>query len=91
MKVMDKDIVGKDEVVGSILFDLRDCIDDPKIRGKSRKNLNGKIFWKNIYGSPLGCTGANVNMMNLNPEIASTWKGRVLMSVESKKEQKPRC
>jgi hypothetical protein len=45
MKIMDKDLVGKDEVVGSILFDLKDCIDDPKIRGKSRKNLNGKMFW----------------------------------------------
>jgi hypothetical protein len=91
MKVMDKDLVGKDEVVGSILFDLRDCIDDPKIRGRSRKNLNGQTFWKNIYGSPLGVSGDNVDLMNNNPEVASTWKGRILMSVTSEETEKPIC
>jgi hypothetical protein len=35
MKVMDRDLV-KDEVVGSILFDLKDCI-------KDGKNKDGKL------------------------------------------------
>jgi len=80
MKVMDKDLV-KDEVVGSILFNLKECMNE----------LNGKFFWKNIYGCPLSCSGTNSDMMNSNPEVASTWKGRVLMQVTSKKTKKPQC
>jgi hypothetical protein len=80
MKVMDKDLV-KDEIVGSILFNLKECMND----------LNGKFFWKNIYGCPLSCSGNNSDMMNSNPEVASTWKGRVLMQVTSMKTEKPQC
>ena len=68
---MDKDLV-KDEVVGSILFNLKECM-------------------KNIYGCPLSCSGTNSDMMNSNPEVASTWKGRVLMQVTSMKTEKPQC
>jgi hypothetical protein len=53
--------------------------------------LNGKFFWKNIYGCPLSCSGTNSDMMNSNPEVASTWKGRVLMQVTSLKTDKPQC
>lgn len=82
MKVMDKDLV-KDEVVGSLLFNLKDCIDP--------KKLNGKYFWKNIYGAPLDRSGANTEMMNSSPESASTWKGRILMQVTAQKTEKPVC
>jgi hypothetical protein len=40
---------------------------------------NGKYFWKNVYGSPLGYSGDNVKKMNNLPEVASNWKGRILM------------
>lgn len=80
MKIMDKDLV-KDEVVGSLLFNLKDCID----------HLNGKFFWKNVYGAPLGKSGANTDLMNSNPEGASTWKGRILMQVTAEKTEKPVC
>ena len=73
----------KDEVVGSILFNLKDCIDP--------KKLEGKFFWKNIYGAPLDKSGANTELMNSNPEVASTWKGRILMKVEAKKTERPVC
>jgi hypothetical protein len=82
MKVKDKDLV-KDEIVGSLLFNLKDCIDP--------KKLNGKFFWKNVYGAPLDKSGANTDMMNSNPEIASTWKGRILMQVTAEKTEKPVC
>lgn len=68
MKLFDKDAIN-DEIVGSMLFNLKECIG----------NLNGKFFWKNVYGSPLNCSGPNTDMMNANPEVASTWKGRILM------------
>ena len=68
MKVFDEDKIS-DEIVGSLLFNLKDIIG----------NQNGKYFWKNVYGSPLGCSGDNTNTMNHNPEIASAWKGRILI------------
>ena len=43
IQVMDKDDL-KDEVIGSLLFDIQDMVD-----GKYKN----KFFWKNIYGSPL--------------------------------------
>jgi hypothetical protein len=70
LKIFDQDKT-KDEIVGSILINLKDYIGD--------SDLNGKIMWRNIYGSPLKCSGTNTDMMNANPEIASNWKGRVLM------------
>ena len=80
MKIMDKDLV-KDEVVGSLLFNLKDCIE----------KMNGNFFWKNVYGAPLDKTGANTDLMNSNPEAASTWKGRILMQVVAEKTDKPVC
>lgn len=41
----------------------------------------GFLKWFNLYGSPLGCSGANTKKMNLFPEFASTWKGRILMHI----------
>jgi hypothetical protein len=46
----------KDETVGSIILNLNDYIDD--------QNLNGKIMWMNIYGSPLGCGGSHTDIMD---------------------------
>jgi hypothetical protein len=68
MKLYDEDKIS-DEIVGSFIFNIKDCIG----------NRNGLFFWKNIYGSPLGCSGENTNLMNANPEMASNWKGRILM------------
>lgn len=68
MKLYDEDKIA-DEVVASMNFNLKDCIG----------SLNGKYFWKNLYGSPLGKSGENTKLMNENPEVASTWKGRILM------------
>ena len=68
MKLYDEDKL-KDEIVGSMIFNLKEIIGD----------MNGLFFWKNIYGSPLDVSGENTNTMNANPDLASTWKGRVLM------------
>lgn len=78
MKLFDEDKL-KDEIVGSILFSLKDCIGDKVRVVFIHVKQNGTFFWKNIYGSPLGCSGDNTNKMNENPELGSTWKGRILM------------
>lgn len=44
---------------------------------------SGILQWFNLYGSPLGCSGANTNEMNDYPDLASTWKGRILMHISS--------
>ena len=80
MKLYDKDPI-TDEIVGSLLFNLKECINEK----------NGKFFWKNVYGSPLGCSGANTDLMNSNPEVGSTWKGRILIQVVAEKTEKPTC
>ena len=77
-KLYDQDPI-QDEIIGSMLFNLKDII------GKK----NGTFFWKNVYGSPLGVMGNNVNLMNNNPEVASTWKGRILFQVTAEKTEKP--
>ena len=47
------------------------------------------FFWKNIYGAPLDKSGENTNLMNSNPDLGSTWKGRILMQVVAEKTDKP--
>jgi hypothetical protein len=51
--------------------------------------MNGRYFWKNIYGSPLDCSGKHVDRMNDNPHSASLWKGRILMQVFAERTEKP--
>lgn len=37
--------------------------------------------WFNIQGAPVDKMGENTDLMNNIPELASTWKGRVLMYI----------
>lgn len=46
-------------------------------------NAEGVLNWHNLYGSPLECKGENTDRMNNYPEVASTWKGRILMHVQT--------
>ena len=68
-----------DEIVGSIVLQAKNII-GPK---------NGIYMWKNIYGAPADVSGANAKNMNENPEIASLWKGRILIQVLAEKTEKP--
>jgi len=78
MKIWDEDKL-KDEIIGSLVFNLKECINE----------RNGRYFWKNIYGAPLDKSGANTDLMNSNPDVASTWKGRILMQVTAEESEKP--
>lgn len=77
-KVFDEDAL-IDEIVGSFTINSKDIINE----------LNGRYFWKNIYGSPLDCSGKHTDRMNENPEIGSLWKGRILMQVYAERTDKP--
>jgi len=83
--VWDDDLSG-DEIVGSFNLLSKDIID---IDGKT--GMNGKYFWKNLYGAPLmKILNKHADRMNENPLIASLWKGRILMQVEAKPTEKPK-
>jgi hypothetical protein len=79
IKVYDEDTV-QDEIMGSIHFDLKELMGEK----------NKLFFWKNIYGAPKGVSGRTTDMMNENPEMASLFKGRVLMQVVAEKVEKPK-
>jgi hypothetical protein len=77
----DKDSLAGNETIGSLLFDAEEIIEG---------SLEGKMRWVNIYGSPMGQSDtAAKREMNENPEIASNWKGRVLLQVCCFKTDKP--
>jgi hypothetical protein len=84
-KVYDEDTI-KDEIIGSINYDLKDVI--PDANGKEGR-LNNKFDWKNIYGAPLDHSGKWCDKMNNNPEVATLWKGRILVQVVAEKSEKP--
>jgi len=68
-KLWDANTASSDELIGSMVFSIKELIACP-----------GPTFnWINVYGAPLGYSGENTQKMNNNPELASTWKGRVLV------------
>jgi hypothetical protein len=50
LKVFDEDKIS-DEIVGSMYFSLKKIINNP--------GPDGILIWKNLYGSPLGVSGAH--------------------------------
>jgi hypothetical protein len=77
LSVYDWDQVGSDELVATQYQSI-----------KLVKAVGGKLgpFWANLYGAPLGLKtlgiGDNVKkQMNTYPEIASTYRGRILMTL----------
>lgn len=76
---MDYDSVNKDDYIGSIDLPLLEI----------REGKFKDFFWKNIYGAPPLADSPAATLMNKVPELASHWRGRVLMRVwfdESSKE-----
>ncbi|TYZ58161.1 hypothetical protein PybrP1_003952, partial [[Pythium] brassicae (nom. inval.)] len=74
--VNDWDPIGGDEVVGH--FVLPDAVALAKTRGS-------QPFWVNLYGAPVrGCSNnsAAAVRMNQQPAVASTYRGRVLLTLK---------
>lgn len=76
--VWDEDTLSDDKI-GAFNLNSKDIID----------GQNGKYFWKNIYGAPMGVKGKACDDMNDNPDNASFWKGRILMQVSAVKTERP--
>ena len=61
--------------------------DDAKSENSDKKEEEEKwdgggfFIWRNMNGAPQECDNAAADAMNNNPEIASDWKGRVLLHI----------
>ena len=88
--LMDED-VDCDEMVGSVLFDIQDIVDGKvNAGGVVKGKMDPPPYWKNIYGSPMNLSGSSAKkQMNNNPDVASNWKGRILMQVQCYETEKP--
>lgn len=82
MSIWDKDKTS-DEIVGTIKFDLEKYIK------QAEKGEPFEFFWEDIYGAPKGVSGSNTVLMNHDPDVASTWKGRILTQVVAEKTEEP--
>ena len=80
LSLYDEDKV-VDEIVGSMYFSLKKLIADG--------SNGGKFFWHNMYGAPNGCSGVWSDLMNNQPEMGSSWKGRILMQIEAEDSKHP--
>lgn len=68
-KLYDFESAGSDELVGSMIFSIKDIV----------LAQTSTFKWVNLYGAPVGYSGDNCNKMNNNPEYGSAWKGRLLL------------
>ena len=78
--MLDEDTLTS-EIVGSMFFSLKNLV-------KLGAN-EGKFFWQNLYGAPLDSSGYIAKAMDDNPELGSTWKGKILMHVECQNADHP--
>lgn len=77
--VWDWDTAGSDELVGSLIFSIKDIC---KIEG-------GEFNWVNIYGAHKGYSGKATQHMNKHPEYAASWRGRILVHYEAVDTKNP--
>ena len=84
MQVIDYDSSSSDDMIGSIAFKIHEILQD------SKENKEFPWKWRDIYGAPSGVSGKHTDEMNKTPEIASHWRGRILMQVVCKETDSPK-
>ena len=71
--------LNSDDIIGGVSFNWANVL-----AGKY-----ADYFWANIYGSHIEGSGPETDRMNNLPEVASYWRGRVLMRITTEKIKKP--
>ena len=62
-----------------------------KLVAKLAENQTTTMYmWENIYGAPPDTDGDVADKMNDNPEIASHWRGRMLLEISCEECDKPK-
>lgn len=79
----DYNSVAADVIIGSLVFSVKQLLAEGGKPG-------GFFVWKDLYGSPKDNSGAEADSMNENPELASDWKGSILLHISAQENDKPR-
>lgn len=88
IRVWDYDKGTKDELVGTTFIDFKEL--EREMKPETPKHYSN-YFWANIYGAPMSGTSGNfADKMNVDPRLASYWRGRVLISVKIVETDKPK-
>lgn len=76
LQVYDKDSF-VDELVATTELNIKSMIK----YDQSNTNVKGKAQckWINLYGAPIDRSGSVTDEMNKNPDVASNWKGRIVV------------
>lgn len=77
MSIWDEEKTTPDEIAGTLEFSLKELV-------RNCSSADGQFRWANLYGAPLatGFQGPFQEKMNHHPEIASLWKGRLLLHIQ---------
>lgn len=82
IEAWDYNNLASDSHFGSMMFSVKSMLSTGAKPG-------GYFIWKNLYGSPKDNTGPVADAMNQNPDIASDWKGQVLIHISAVETDKP--
>ena len=69
--------------IGSLILSVKQLLAEGRQPG-------GFYTWCSLYGSPAENKGAEADAMNENPDIASKWKGMVLLHIQAEANDKPK-
>eukprot|EP00743_Colponemidia_sp_Colp-15_P011268 GILK01012542.1.p1 GENE.GILK01012542.1~~GILK01012542.1.p1 ORF type:complete len:1447 (-),score=299.86 GILK01012542.1:238-4578(-) len=72
--VWDQDLIGSDELVGTLFFKYSELIRNPIHTPR----------WFGLYGAPLGTDNSAAKLMNTVSRDASFFRGRILLSLSTK-------
>ena len=78
-KILDKDDVKSNEMIGSFSFSIQDIINQ-------KYNFP---FWNNVYGTVGTADEKTALIMNTYPELGSEWTGRIQMFITAEKVPNP--
>ena len=86
LEIFDHEKIGYDNQIGSLLFSVKKLV-------KKVHSVPGDSFfeWYSVYGAPPDSDNDKVaDQMNDNPEMASHWRGRMLVQVFCAEDDKPK-
>ena len=81
LEAYDSNLTG-DVKVGSLLFSAKQLISEGEKEG-------GFFIWRNMNGAPIENNNEHADKMNESPDLASDWKGFVLLHVKATENDKP--
>ena len=83
LDVFDYNTLQTHTKIGSLILSAKQLLADGEKPG-------GFYIWRNLYGSPKENSGKEADEMNKNPEVASDYKGIVLLHIEAEENEKPK-